>query len=55
MRVEMEARRPVKRFLQQPRLKAMAAWLMEAVEVVRWTIGKECGRESRYLLLLVTE
>lgn len=51
MRVEMEARRPVKKFLQQPRLNMMAAWLMEAMEVVRYITGKGCGRESRHFLL----
>lgn len=50
MRVEMEARRPVKRFLQQPRLKVMAAWWMEAMEVRKIT-GRGCGGESRYFLL----
>ena len=51
MRVEMEARRPVKRFLQQPRLKVMAAWRMEATEMVRKITGRGCARESGYFLL----
>ena len=31
----MEARRPVKRFLQWPRPEMMVAWLIQAMELVR--------------------
>lgn len=49
----MEARRPVKRFLQGPRPKLIVAQLMEAMEVVRDGLWKG-DVEQRFFLVQVT-
>lgn len=49
----MEARRPVKSFLQGPRPKLIVARLMEAMEVVRDGLW-EGDVEQRFFLVQVT-